>query len=143
MVEISLNTEMNEMGRPGHQGWVLYDGDCPMCVGLARRFEETLKRRGFALAALQTPWVQNQLQSSPGELLTEMRVFTAQGRVLGGADALVHLARTLWWAWPLYALAQLPGMRGVVRAAYRWVAARRHCSNGTCMRPKVPGRSHE
>ncbi len=67
-----------------------------------------------------------------GELLTEMRALTPDGRVFGGGDAVIWLAKGIWWAWPLYALAQLPGMRAALRAAYRWVAARRSCPGGAC-----------
>ena len=59
----------------------------------------------------------------------------AGGRELGGADALVEIARRIWWAWPLFALAQLPGAMLVLRAGYRKFAANRHCLRGACRRP--------
>ena len=34
------------------RGWVLYDGDCVLCIGLARRFTPLLRRRGFVMAPL-------------------------------------------------------------------------------------------
>jgi predicted DCC family thiol-disulfide oxidoreductase YuxK len=69
-------------------------------------------------------------------LLEEMRVLTVEGRVLGGADALVYLATELqrrpWWAWLLVAANRMPfGMR-MLRTAYRWIAARRYCRQGGC-----------
>ena len=118
-------------------GWVLYDGECPVCIGLAQRFEGILKRHGFNLAPLQTPWVAEQLKLPASELLAEMRVLTGDGQIFGGADGLVCLAGTIWWAWPLYAIAQLPGMMRILRITYRWIAKRRHCLSGMCARPKT------
>ena len=115
---------------PKHEarhGWVFYDADCAFCTTLARRLEPTLLRRGFHCGALQEPWVGIVLGLSREELFRELRVRSARGEVLGGADALLHLARHIWWAWPLYALGQIPSPRDLLRAGYRWFAARRHC----------------
>ncbi len=109
------------------RGWVFYDGDCVFCTSLARRLEPVLLRRGFHCASLQEPWVAIVLGLSREELLSELRVRTSDGIILGGADALLYLARHIWWAWPLYALAKIPSPREVFRAAYRRFAARRHC----------------
>jgi predicted DCC family thiol-disulfide oxidoreductase YuxK len=114
------------------RGWVFYDADCAFCTSLARWLEPTLLRRGFHCAALQEPWVGIVLGLPREELLSELRVRTASGEVLGGADALLHLARHIWWAWPLYALAQIPSPRELMRAAYRAIAARRHCQSSIC-----------
>ncbi len=116
---------------PGYKthrrGWVFFDGDCAFCTSLARRIEPMLLRRGFHCAMLQEPWVGYVLGLSREELLTELRVRTATGAILGGADALIYVARHIWWAWPIYALAQIPSPRDLLRAAYRWFAGRRHC----------------
>lgn len=107
-----------------------------MCTSLARRVERSFERRGFGLAPLQTPWVRERLGLKPGEPLTEMQVLTSDGRVFGGTDAVVYLARWVWWGWPVYAMAKLPGMLRVLRFAYRWVAERRSCIGGICERPR-------
>ena len=120
-------------------GWVLYDGECPLCVGLATRLEPLVRRRGFALSALQTPWVQERLGLRPGEPLAEMRVLTAGGDPLGGADALLYVARRIWWAWPLYAVGRLPMVMPLLRRAYGWIAGRRDCINGACRVPRRSG----
>ena len=112
--------------------WVLYDADCPRCRAWAARFRNILRRRGFLVAPLQSLWVPAVLNLGPAELLAEMRVLTAHGPALGGADAMVFLAGQIWWARPVHWLAQLPGMRRILRAAYRWLAAHRHCDSGTC-----------
>src|SRR5262245_40672846 len=114
------------------RGWVFYDGDCVLCRHWAARFEKILTRRGFDLAPLQAPWAKECLDLDLSQPLVEMRLLTREGRQLGGADALIFLARRIWWAWPLYALAQLPGSRPLLRAVYRWMAARRHCAGARC-----------
>lgn len=111
------------------RGWVFYDAGCVFCTSLARWLEPALLRCGFHRAALQEPWAAIVLGLSREELLTELRVRTANGKILGGADALIFVARHIWWAWPIYALAQIPSPRDCFRAAYRWFAARRHCAS--------------
>ncbi len=92
------------------RGWVFFDRDCRICTSLVCRFRRPLEKRGFGLAALQDPRVQALLALPPGELLREMRVATIEGKVYGGAEAIVYLAGQIWWAWPLHAAANLPGV---------------------------------
>ena len=130
---ISLSSEMTDAkGKHAPCGWVFFDRDCGVCTSFARRFRRLLEKRGFGLAALQDPRVQALLASPPEELLREMRVATADGEVYGGAKAIVFLARQIWWAWPLYAAAKLPGVPRILGACYRWFAAHRKCSSGSC-----------
>lgn len=114
------------------RGWVLYDGSCPICRGGVERFHRILHARGFGLAPLQTPWVQMRLGLKSDSSLEEMKVLTHDGRVFGGADALIYLAGQVWWAWPLSVLCWLPGMRQLAWGLYRWVARNRYCLGGTC-----------
>ena len=114
------------------RGWVLYDGDCTMCTDLALFFKNQLEHRGFVLAPLQTDWVRKCLCLPEEQLLSEMRVLTPNGSLIGGADAIVHLCRFIWWAWPYYAVAQLPGIRQTFRMGYRWIARHRRCIGGSC-----------
>jgi len=115
-------------------GWVLYDGDCSMCVRLAGRFGSILRRHGFDLAPLQSPWVRSRLGSLACEPLDEMFVLSSSGDVIGGADAVVFLARHIWWAWPLYSITRLPGVMCLLGHLYRWVARNRTCFGGRCVR---------
>lgn len=114
-------------GRCARRGWVCFDRDCDTCVWLARRFRPALEKRGFGLAALQDPRVALLFRMSAEKLLQEMRVATSEGEFYGGADAVVYLARQIWWAWPVYALSEVPGMRRLFRSSYRWFADRRRC----------------
>jgi predicted DCC family thiol-disulfide oxidoreductase YuxK len=130
---ISLSSEMTDAkGSRTPRGWVFFDRDCPTCTSLARRFRRPLEKRGFGLAGLQDFRVQSLLDLPREELLREMRVATAEGKIYGGADAIVYLARQIWWAWPLYAAAKLPGVPRILGVCYRWFADHRTCSSGVC-----------
>jgi predicted DCC family thiol-disulfide oxidoreductase YuxK len=131
---ISLITEMTDSkGRKARAGWVFVDGECGFCMSIARRLRPVLEARGFGIATLQDPRVREQLSLPERELLAELRVLAKDGHQFGGADAIVYLARQVWWAWPLWGIAQAPGMRHVLRFAYRWIAIRRHCLSGACL----------
>ena len=110
-------------------GWVLYDGSCPICTSSARRFEQVLRRAGFALATLQS--------KNAGQ--TELLVRLPDGRTFGGADGFVQIARQIWWLWPLWLSSRLPGAMPLFRGGYRFVAKHRYCANGACA---VPGRTN-
>src|SRR4029077_6387083 len=102
------------------------------CLGTADRFGPLLRRNGFEFAPLQAPWVQRRLELDPATPLTEMRLLLADGSTFGGADALVVIARHVWWGWPLFLFAKIPGVLPLLRAIYLQIAARRNCLNGTC-----------
>src|SRR5438105_15049116 len=116
-------------------GWILYDGDCSSCTASARRFDRIFRRRRFLFLPLQTNWVMKRLDLEPGAPLEEMRVLTSDGRDIGGADAVIFLARQIWWAWPFAALARLPGMHKLLNRGYRWIAAHRGCNHIACSLP--------
>jgi len=126
------------------RGWILYDADCGFCSRWAWRIALFAGSRGFHLAPLQAPWVRERLAAAAGrsltggELLHEMRVLTANDSVYGGADAFLFLARRIWWARPLAALAWLPGVMPLARAVYRWIARHRHTLSGSCPLPHPP-----
>ena len=103
-----------------------------MCTSLVRRFRATLEKRGFGFAALQDPRVQALLDLPADELLREMRVAASDGNIYGGARAVLYLAGQIWWAWPLYAIAKLPGVPHMLEACYRWFADHRTCLSGSC-----------
>ncbi|MCH7848545.1 MAG: DUF393 domain-containing protein [Planctomycetes bacterium] len=109
-------------------GWVFYDGHCSMCSRWAGRFTNVLLRRRFLTAPLQRGWVQQRLKLDSKDALTEMRVLSADGELLGGAAAVVYLAGRIWWARPLAVIANLPGVMGVLSRSYRFIARRRGCA---------------
>src|SRR5258708_35272777 len=108
---ISLSAEITDTkGRHAERGWICFDRDCTLCTSLARRFHRTFEKRGFGLAALQDSRVVAFLALPPDQLLREMRVVTPEGQIHGGAAAVVYLAKQIWWAWPLFAIAHVPGV---------------------------------
>jgi predicted DCC family thiol-disulfide oxidoreductase YuxK len=111
---------------------VFYDADCQFCVSAARRFERVLARRRFELVPLQVLGASAECGVPDEQLLEEMRLRLRDGRVFGGAAAVVEIARCIWWAWPLWALSRLPGAMRPMQATYRWIARRRSCANGAC-----------
>jgi len=73
-----------------------------------------------------------QLGLEPGAPLQEIHVLTNDGQDIAGADAVIFLARQIWWAWPVVALAKLPGMHRLLDRSYRWMAAHRGCDHVAC-----------
>jgi predicted DCC family thiol-disulfide oxidoreductase YuxK len=117
------------------RGWILYDGACRSCTASAKRFDRIFRRRDFLFLPLQTNWIMDRLDLDPDAPLEEMRVLTADGRDIGGADAVIFLARQIWWAWPFAALAQSPPIHKLLDRGYRWIAAHRDCDHITCNLP--------
>jgi alginate O-acetyltransferase complex protein AlgI len=66
---------------------------------------------------------------------------TADGEVFAGAEALVFLARQIWWAAPLAWFARLPFVPAVLDRLYRWVAARRICAVNAATAPPFVSRT--
>jgi predicted DCC family thiol-disulfide oxidoreductase YuxK len=119
------------------RGWVLFDGQCTFCTGLAQRFECTLAAAGYAIETLQAGWVRGRLGLHPDTPLTEMRLLTQAGDVLGGSNAIVELARHIWWGRPLAAAARWAPVRSALAWAYAWLARNRHCLGAPCERRRT------
>ena len=130
---ISLASEFTD-GKGRHaRGWLFFDAECSFCTRTARWMRPILERRGLAVAPLQDARVGALLGLPQSELLRELRFLLADGRQTGGAEAVLAVAREIWWAWPLAWLGNLPGMMAVLRRAYRWVAAQRSCAAVACV----------
>lgn len=129
---ISLTSEFTDSKGRHARGWLFFDANCRFCTRIARWLAPILARRGLALAPLQDPRVGALLGLSHTELLRELRFVLSAGSQSGGADAVLALAREIWWARPLLWLGQLPGMTDLLRAGYRWIALRRSCAAAIC-----------
>lgn len=123
------------------RGWIFYDRDCGFCRELAVRFENLFARRGFRFEPLQHEWVQRRLNLTREEALEEMRVLTSTGEIFGGADAVVALARQIWWTAPLRSLARLRPLHALLHRVYRWVATHRTCAINPPTTPAWPVRT--
>jgi predicted DCC family thiol-disulfide oxidoreductase YuxK len=117
---LSLMTEISETSNQS-QGTVLYDAACGMCLATMARLRPLLEPRGFRFEPFPA-----------GAEKVEMKLHTADGHTLGGADCLLAMARALWWLRPLAILTIFPGVMPLLRLAYRKIAANRHCISGAC-----------
>jgi predicted DCC family thiol-disulfide oxidoreductase YuxK len=128
---ISLANEYTD-GKGRHaKGWLFFDAECGFCTRLARWIEPILIRRGMAVAPLQDPRVGALLGMNREFLLMELRFLLSDGQHCGGADAVVAVAREIWWAHPLVWFAKLPGAMKLLHSGYRWVAEQRSCAAAT------------
>lgn len=123
-------------------GWVFYDAECPLCVAGVRHIGGLFDRQGFVWRALQEPGTAAKLGVTQSDLLGEMKLLLADGRVVGGADAWSALFRSVWWLRPLAWLMCLPGLHGLGHAAYRFIARNRYCLSGACRRRSFALRHH-
>jgi len=129
---ISLASEYTD-GKGRHaKGWLFFDAECGFCIRIARWLAAVLERRGFGVAPLQDPRVGALLGMTRQDLLLELRFLLSDGAQFGGADAVVAVAREIWWARPLVWFSRLPGASPLLHEGYRWVAARRSCSASAC-----------
>jgi predicted DCC family thiol-disulfide oxidoreductase YuxK len=87
---------------------------------------------GFELLPLQDGEAIQVLGLTPGEVPDEMKLCTGEGTILGGADAILYIARHIWWAWPAWLISQVPGAMPVIRALYRRLATNRRRISGIC-----------
>ena len=129
---ISLASEYTDAKGRHARGWLFFDADCGFCTRIARWLAPILARRGLGVAPLQDPRVGALLGLSREELMREMRILLSDGTQCGGADAVLAVAREIWWCRPLVWVARIPGMMEMLRAAYRWVAVRRRCVAERC-----------
>lgn len=117
---------------------IYFDAACGLCSAGERRFSRMLERRGFRVVALQDPEAVALFGPAPLESTGEVKLRTADGRTLGGAEAVVEISRSIWWAWPIYAIAKVPGAMHVLRALYRFVARNRMRVSRACkLEPKL------
>ena len=117
---------------------VLFDGGCPIC----RRTVRTLRRIDW-LARLQfadgtDAGIRDRVAPGLSEAaaMQQMNVVDAAGRRYGGYDAQLRIAREVPLLWPFHVLGQLPGVRQIGTAVYRFIAANRQrrgrCTDDLC-----------
>lgn len=120
------------MTQPPSRGWVLYDGQCGFCSRWLRFWRPTLTRHGFSAVPLQEPWVAQHFQLPSEELFYDLRLLLLDGHTAAGADVYLQVARTIWWAWPFYAISSLPGFNRLIHTGYRWFARNRYHISHAC-----------
>jgi predicted DCC family thiol-disulfide oxidoreductase YuxK len=120
------------MGEPQPLGWVLYDDSCGFCRRWVPFWADTLRKRGFAIAPLQSQWFREKMTGSEDDLLLDLRLLLADGRQVRGPNVYRHVMRRIWWAYPFYLLSIAPGLRSVFDWSYRTFARNRHRFSRAC-----------
>lgn len=100
---------------------VRYDDACGMCLRTVAWLKPLLEPRGVRFR----PFL-------PGVEKIEMKLELPDGRILGGAEAVVALVRKTGWLRPLALICYFPGVMPLLHCLYRRVAANRHCISGAC-----------
>jgi hypothetical protein len=72
---------------------------------------------------------------SATELLRELKFLLSDGQQFGGANAVLAVAKEIWWARPLVWLSKIPGIMPILDATYCRVAAQRKCAATACEAP--------
>jgi predicted DCC family thiol-disulfide oxidoreductase YuxK len=134
---ISLASEMTD-GKGRHaRGWLFFDSECAFCTRIAAWLAGPMRRRGLAVAALQDPRVGALLGLSREELLRAICFVVSDGGQFSGTDALLAVARELWWARPLVWISRVPGSMPALRSGYRWGGERWRCRAVGCMKGQL------
>ncbi len=114
---------------------MLYDGDCGVCSRWVTSWGPALQRRGFAIAPLQSPWVQERTGLPAAHLLSDIRLLRLNGELLQGPEVYRYMLRRIWWGYPLYLLSTVPGFSHVFDWTYRTFARHRTLISSRCGMP--------
>ena len=115
---------------------LLYDGRCAFCRGWVGRIER--RDRGDRielLPAADRARMPDLPPLSDAALDAEMHLVMPDGRVFSGGRAIPEIMRLLPGGRVPALLFLVPGVPALARAAYTWVARRRHrlgCRDGAC-----------
>lgn len=125
------------------RGQIFYDASCGLCRSAYERYGPMTERRGFSWIPLQEPRARTVLNLEGDEMPGEIKLLTRTGRLLGGVEAILYVAKHVWWAWPLWLLGQFPIIRPTMDLWYRWIAKHRHELSTACgieSKPPTPSR---
>ena len=134
-----MNTDLPNTLR--RRSTLVYDGDCSFC----RRWVARIARRDlsgtFEFVPRQTDGLTKRFPKlGEGDFDTGMRLITPDDAIHVGADAAYQIARSLRYWRKIAWLYHVPGIHGLTRATYAWIAAHRQslsreCDDGTCKPP--------
>jgi predicted DCC family thiol-disulfide oxidoreductase YuxK len=117
---------------------VLFDGGCPICRRTVRTLQrlDWLEQLQFADATDEEMRRRLAPALTLDEAMRQMNVVDGAGRLSGGFDAQLQIARRVPALWLFGALGALPGVRQIGSAVYRYIAAHRTrqgvCSDDLC-----------
>jgi predicted DCC family thiol-disulfide oxidoreductase YuxK len=107
------------------RGIVCYDAQCSLCTGFINRWRTRLLKAGFRLAPLQSPSIQKRLGIS--EVPDEMKLIAWDGKIIGGASAIIAIAESLGAPYVMTASARSPMVLPTLNKMYEYVARNRTC----------------
>jgi predicted DCC family thiol-disulfide oxidoreductase YuxK len=96
-----------------------------------------LRRRGYEIAPLQSPWVAERTGFSSDELLADLLLLRPDGSLVRGADVYRDAMRHIWWAWPLWLASVVPLGRQLFDWGYRSFADHRYRISRACRLSKA------
>ncbi len=109
-----------------HKPALIYDGECSFCLRQIERIKHRDREAGFEYLPRLTPGLEERFpRLAEGDFNSGMRLIMPDGTIHVGADAVYQVARHLPGWRRLAWLYRLPGLHGLARLAYGWVAARR------------------
>lgn len=115
-----------------NKGWVLYDDTCGICRRWVPFWSGMLRRHGFEIAPLQSPWAMGLGGMTSEAWFADLQLLEADGTVRSGAEAYRVVLRAIPAAKPIYWLAVLPGFRHLFDLTYKTFARHRHLVSRSC-----------
>jgi predicted DCC family thiol-disulfide oxidoreductase YuxK len=117
---------MGVSGASESAGVVLYDSACGFCSRWVPYWAPTLKRARFDIAPLQDPRYSARIDLEVPDSW-DFTLLLPDGRRILGADAYRCVMRRIWWAYPLFLLSIVPGLRSAFDWGYTTFAQNRYC----------------
>lgn len=125
---------------------VVYDGECAFCVRQIGRIRRMDAAAHFDYVPRQEPTLEKRFPIlAESDFNTGIRLIGTDGSVTVGADAMYEVMRRLPRLRLVAWLYRVPGIHGLCRALYAWIAANRqrlsrYCDTGACDTPAVSRR---
>jgi hypothetical protein len=80
--------------------------------------------------------VQERISLATNELTSDIRLLLPNGSLISGPEVYRYVMRRIWWAYPLYLLSEVPGLRQIFDWSYRTFARHRLRISSTCGLPQ-------
>jgi len=132
-----VNTEITKQeDNRETRGWIFYDAECGFCVSVRNAIGPVFEKRNFAWLPSRSPQATAMLGEADPRGIDQMLLRLSDGTISGGVDAWIILCRSVWWLRLCGWLMSLPGLNGIAKACYRWIARNRYCFAGRCAATK-------
>ena len=107
--------------------FLIYDDTCSICRKSIETVKKFDKRGLIALVELSRPKLPDNLPLPSHEAISkQLHLYSREGELWVGADAVAHLALMFGPSKALRCILKLPGIRPLARRLYRLVARNRH-----------------